>query len=224
VIAHVGAISSDEAAAMAVDARNAGVDAVASVPPIYYPVGLDGFVRHMQTIARAADLPMYCYYIPALTGHALGGDQFLDVMGKIDNLVGLKYTHTDQFLMWWIISAVGDRYSVLNGCDQMLCQALLTGAVGGIGSTYNYQTKTIVGIYQAMRSGDIDRAKQLQWKANEVVRVLFRFNGGQVATERAIMELIGLDMGDPRPPKVPFPDDQVQPLRQALEAAGFFDQ
>ena len=33
VIAHVGAVSSDEAAAMAVDARKAGADAVASVPP-----------------------------------------------------------------------------------------------------------------------------------------------------------------------------------------------
>ncbi|MBN2310026.1 MAG: dihydrodipicolinate synthase family protein [Candidatus Hydrogenedentes bacterium] len=224
VIAHVGAVSSDEAAAMAADACALGVDAVSSVPPIYYPVGLDGFVRHMQTIGRAADRPMYCYYIPSLTGQSLGGDQFIEVLDQIDNLVGLKFTHTDQFLLWWILDAAGDRYSVLNGNDQMLVQALLTGAAGGIGSTYNYQTKTIVGIYEAYAAGDLDRARALQWRANKIVQILFRFRGDGLGVDRAIMKLRGIDIGPPRPPKVPFPDERLDALRRALEEAGFFDE
>ena len=220
VICHVGAISSDESAAMAADARAAGVDAVSSVPPIYYPVGLEGFVLHMQTIARASDLPVYCYYIPQLTGHSLGGDQFVEVMDQIDNLAGLKFTHSDLFLLWWILDAAGDRYSVFNGSDQMLCQGLMTGACGGIGSTYNYQTRNIVDVYDAVQAGDFEKARQAQWKANRVIQVLFRFN--QYGTvERAILKLIGLDPGPPRPPRVPFPGDKLPELKKALEEVGF---
>ncbi|MGI6459228.1 MAG: dihydrodipicolinate synthase family protein [Candidatus Hydrogenedentales bacterium] len=221
VIAHVGAISSDEAAAMAVDARKAGADAVASVPPIYYPVELEGFELHMRTIAEAADLPTYCYYIPALTGHSLGGDQFVDVVRRIPNLVGFKYTHSDLFLLWWILDALGDRISVFNGNDQMLMQALLTGACGGIGSTYNYQTRTIVDIYDAVEAGDWKKAREAQWRANQVVQVLFRFKAGGVSVERAILQLMGFDVGAPRAPKVPFPDHTLAALRTALEEIGF---
>jgi len=221
VIAHVGAVSSDEAAIMAVDARKAGVDAVASVPPIYYPVEIEGFELHMRTIAEAADMPTYCYYIPALTGHSLGGDQFVEVAGRIPNLVGFKYTHSDLFLLWWILDALGDRISVFNGSDQMLLQGLLTGACGGIGSTYNYQTRNIVDVYEAVQAGDLDKAREAQWRANQVVQVLFRFKAGGVAVERAILQLMGFDVGAPRPPKVPFPDDRLPALRNALEEIGF---
>ncbi|MCP4644158.1 MAG: N-acetylneuraminate lyase [bacterium] len=224
IIAHVGTISSDESAAIAEDARKAGVDAVASVPPIYYPVGIPGFVHHMQTIARAADLPTYCYYIPALTGHALGGDQFLDILDQIPNLVGLKYTHTDHFLLWWILDAAKGRYSVLNGSDQMFMQALLTGCSGGVGSTYNYQLKNIVAVYDAVQAGDLEAARQCQWKANQVIRVLFRFSGDGVNTERAIMKMRGLDVGPPRAPRMPFDEAKVPALRAALEEVGFFDE
>ncbi len=225
IIAHVGAMSTDESAAMAQDAKKLGVDAVASVPPLYYPVGTDGFVQHMQAIGRAADMPTYCYYIPTLTGHALGGDEFVEILDQIDNLVGLKYTHTDHFLLWWILDAVKGRYSVFNGSDQIFCQGLLTGACGGIGSTYNYQLRNILAVYEAVQAGDFEKARQAQWKANKVIQVLFRFSGatGGSTVERAIMQLLGFEVGGPRGPRVGFPEDQKDDLRKALEEIGFFE-
>lgn len=221
VIAHAGAMSSDESAAIAVDARNAGADAVASLPPIYYPVGIEGFELHMRTIGEAADMPTYCYYIPDLTGHALSGDQFVEIVQRIPNLVGFKYTHKDMFLLWWILDAFGGAISVFNGVDQMLLQGLTTGACGGIGSTYNYQARTIVDIYDAMQAGYLEKAQQAQWHANKVVQVLYRFMGGGVSVERAILRLMGFEVGPPRAPKVPFPEEKMPALRKALEEIGF---
>ena len=103
----------------------------------------------------------------------------------------------------------------------MLLQGLLTGACGGIGSTYNYQTRNIVDVYEAVQAGDLDKAREAQWRANQVVQVLFRFKAGGVAVERAILQLMGFDVGAPRPPKVPFPDDRLPALRNALEEIGF---
>ncbi|HNV20450.1 MAG TPA: dihydrodipicolinate synthase family protein, partial [Candidatus Hydrogenedentes bacterium] len=76
-------------------------------------------------------------------------------------------------------------------------------------------------VYEAVQAGDLDKAREAQWRANQVVQVLFRFKAGGVAVERAILQLMGFDVGAPRPPKVPFPDDRLPALRNALEEIGF---
>lgn len=222
VIVHVGATGTDMAVELAKDAKAAGATAVSSLPPIYYRVGLDGMMQHIRRIAEAAELPTYYYHIPMLTGVELTGDELVEAFTSVEGLVGLKFTHSDLFLLWWIIETSGGRLDVFNGSDPMVFQGLLTGACGGIGSTYNYQMRTIASIYNATKTGDLEAARQAQWKANQVIRVLFR-NGRSTATEKAIMKLIGFDVGPTRDPMIGFPDGQLDSLRTQLEEIGFFD-
>ena len=223
VVVHVGAMSTKESVDLSKDAKRLGAAAVSSIPPIYYPVGLDGIIGHLRAIATASDLPTYYYHIPLISCVLLTLDDFLEMVDKVDGLVGLKFTYPDLFLLWCILDAVGSKISVLNGTDEQLFQALLTGAVGGIGSTYNYQSGTIVKIYDAFRRGDYETARQLQWKANAVVRALRR-NGGNLAAEKAIMKMLGYDLGAPRGPIQPFPEDHTHRIREELEEIGFFDE
>ncbi len=223
VMVHVGAVCTDHAVELAKHAKKAGAAAVSSLPPIYYRVGLAGMMAHVRAIAQAAELPTYYYHIPAITGVELTGDQLVEEFLGVEGLVGLKFTHSDMFLMWWIIDAARGRLRVLNGSDQMLFQGLCTGACGGIGSTYNYQTKTIAGIYNAFAAGDLRTARELQWKANEVIRVLFR-HGANLSCEKAIMRLKGLDAGVPRSPIQTFPEQRLGALKADLDAIGFFDE
>jgi len=222
VIVHVGAPGTDMAVDLAKHAKAAGATAVSSLPPIYYRVGLDGIMKHIRRIAEAAELPTYYYHIPRLTGVELTGDELVEAFTNVPGLVGLKFTHSDMFLLWWIIETSGGQLAVLNGSDQMLFHGLSTGACGGIGSTYNYQMRTMVSIYKAVKAGNFEAAKQAQWKANQVVRVLFR-NGPSTATEKAIMKLLGFDVGPTRDPMVAFPDDQLGSLQKQLEEIGFFN-
>jgi dihydrodipicolinate synthase/N-acetylneuraminate lyase len=74
-----------------------------------------------------------------------------------------------------------------------------------------------------MLAGDLEKAREAQWRANRVVQVLFRFKGGGVAVERAILRLMGFEVGAPRPPKVPFPEEKLPTLRMALEEVGFLE-
>lgn len=222
VIVHVGAPSTNEAVLLAKDARTAGATAVSSIPPIYYKVGLAGMMQHIRAIAAAADLPTFYYHIPQLTGVEITADQLVEAFTSVHGVVGLKFTHTDMFFLWWILDAAQGRLRVFNGSDQMLFQGLCTGACGGIGSTYNYQIRTIANVYEAVCAGDLETARQQQWKANQTIRVMFR-NGPGLPCEKAIMKLIGFDVGQPRSPMVPFPDEGVPGLRRQLEEIGFFD-
>jgi len=222
VMVHVGAVSTNESVLLAEDARKAGAAAVSSIPPIYYKVGLEGMLQHIRAIAQAAALPTYYYHIPELTGVHLSAEQLVDAFTSVEGVAGMKYTHTDMFFLWSMLDSGKGRLRVFNGADQMLFHGLCTGACGGIGSTYNYQMRTIAKIYEAVQAGDLEQARTLQWQANRVIKVLFQF-GANLACEKAIMRLIGLDVGMPRSPMVAFPEERVDDLRRSLEAIGFFD-
>jgi N-acetylneuraminate lyase len=222
VIVHVGAVSTQESAELAADARKAGAAAVSSIPPVYYKVGLAGMLQHIRGIAEAAELPTFYYHIPALTGVYLSADELVEAFLSVPGVAGMKFTDSDMFFLWSMLDSGKGRFRVFNGSDQMLIDGLLTGAIGGIGSTYNYQMRNIANVYNAMQKGDFETAREWQWKANAVIKVLFR-NGGNLACEKAIMRLLGFDTGMPRSPMVSFPPEKVESLKAQLEAIHFFD-
>lgn len=221
VIVHVGAMSTAEAVRLARHANKAGADAVSSLPPLYYRVGLSGMVAHLRAIAQAAELPTYYYHIPALTGVELAAGELVEVLTAVEGFAGLKFTHTDMYLLWAILEAGRGRLGVFCGADQVLFHALAAGACGGIGSTYNYQMRTIAGIYAAFRASDFDRARRLQEQANRVLNVLFEF--GAVGVEKAIMQLLGFEVGIPRAPLSALSEERRNALRSRLERVGLFD-
>lgn len=222
VMVHVGAVSTQESAALAAHARKIGAAAVSSIPPVYYKVGLPGMLQHIRGIAEAAQLPTFYYHIPALTGVYLSADELVDAFTSVPGVAGMKYTDSDMFFMWSMLDSAHGNFRVFNGSDQMLIDGLCTGAIGGIGSTYNYQMRNIAGVYNAMQAGDFPKAREFQWKANAVIKVLFR-NGANLACEKAIMRLLGFDTGMPRSPMVSFPPEKMDDLRRQLEAIHFFD-
>jgi dihydrodipicolinate synthase/N-acetylneuraminate lyase len=73
-----------------------------------------------------------------------------------------------------------------------------------------------------MQAGDFSLAREWQWKANAVIKILFR-NGGNLACEKAIMRLLGFDAGMPRSPMVSFPPGKMDELKCQLDAIHFFD-
>ncbi len=56
----------------------------------------------------------------------------------------------------------------------MFLGATATGADGGIGSTYNLIGDVYVGISNAVAEGNIEKARSLQAKSNELVALLLK--------------------------------------------------
>ena len=185
-------------------------------------MGYAGQVEHLRAIAQAAELPTYCYHIPAATGVHLTVNHFMELLAAVDGLTGIKYTFSDLYVLHSILDAAGPDFTAFCGMDEQLLQGLVTGVAGGIGSTYNYQLPTIVKIYEAFQAGDFETAQRLQWRANAVIRILHT-HGANLAVEKAIMKLSGYDVGPPRLPIPPFPEERIEALRNDLEATGFFE-
>lgn len=219
IIAHVGAMSTDEAAMLARDARTAGATAVATLPPLVFKQPWTAIIEHVRAVAQACELPTYYYHIPVITHVDAGAADIAALAHAVPGLVGLKFTATDLYLLWEVLQISSPKLDALYGCDQQFYQGLITGASGGIGSSYNYQIEHVVELYRAFRRGDHAGAMSAQNKINRVVQILFK-HGGNRSVEKAMMTLRGYDVGPPRRPTPPFPTERIDELRHDMEFAG----
>lgn len=223
VIAHVGSNSIFEAMELARHAAENGADAIAAMAPCFFkPESVKDLIDYFVPIAKSAEeLPFYYYNMPSMTGVSLPVVTFLEEGKKvIPNLVGTKYTHNNLMEMGECIALNNGEFEVLHGYDEILISGLVFGATAGVGSTYNYLPEVYHGIFKAMEEGDIQKARGLQMKSIEVVKIVIKYGGG-VRGGKAIMNLMGIECGPCRLPISPVSQEEYKRLKKDLVEIGF---
>ena len=89
---------------------------------------------------------------------------------------------------------------------------LALGADGAIGTTYNFMPEKAVGIAEAISAGDLSEARRLQGEINTVLACLFGV--GLFEGSKALLRLMGLDIGLCRRPFGPVSEDNLRLLRE----------
>lgn len=98
LITGVGASSTRESIALAIDAADAGADFAMVIPPGYYAGPLqvangEAIKRFFVDIADASPIPVVLYNFPAVSGGIdLDSDLIVDVVKRAPNVVGVKLT------------------------------------------------------------------------------------------------------------------------------------
>lgn len=204
VIIHVGHVASDEAAELAHHAEKIGADAVASLPPIFFPGTPESIARHYDTILARTRLPLLIYNY-TVRGEVVAPKDFLPILGR-KGVAGMKYTGFNLFEMQGYIEARPDRF-VLSGADEMSLPGLTMGAIGSIGSTQNVFPEVFVEIYNSHRQGNIRRAEELQRKVNQAIRVML--TAKSIAGWKLVLRERGIDAGGVRAP-LGVPDKELE--------------
>lgn len=224
VLVHVGHTSIQECKKLATHAAQIGADAFSSVAAFYFkPTSVQNLVDCMAEIASAApELPFYYYHMPTLTGVGMDMVEFL-ALGeqKIPNLAGIKYTASTLHEFQACLNYKAGKFEVLSGYDEMLLSALAVGAVGAIGSTYTFAAPVYLEIIKLFRNNDLTAARALQLKVVDFIRCIIKHPS--IAAQRAIMKMMGYDLGNARLPLVPLSSDKFIELKADLTKAGFFE-
>ena len=195
VVAQVGAIGTRLSVDLAQQAQAAGVDAISSVPPFYWPFTPDQVFNYYTDLTRSTDLPMVVYNIP-LAG-LLGFDQ-IKRLASIPGVKGIKYTAPTHFEILRIKEEVGKEFRVYSGSDEMAMSGLSFGADGIIGSFYNMIPEVFIALMSAVENGDMGLAKTLQETANAII--FFSLNYTPTAVIKKCMTWQGADAGYCRKP------------------------
>lgn len=223
ILVHVGHPAIVEARALAAHAAQIGADAISAVAAFYFkPHSVLNLVDCMAQIAAAApDLPFYYYHMPMLTGVNFNMYDFLKASeSKIPNLAGIKYTASTLHEYQACLNYKDGRFDILSGYDELLLPALSVGAKGAIGSTYTFAAPLYLEIVKEFRAGNIEKAAALQLKSVQFINCMTRYPA--IAAQRAIMKMMGCDLGNPRLPLEALPNNQYEELQRALDGIGFF--
>ncbi len=224
VVVHVGANCLADSRALAAQAEELGAVAISALAPSYFkPRDLETLVACCAEVAAAAPAtPFYFYDIPSLTGVSLPMPEFLErAPARVPTLAGMKFTSPDLAAYQLCLRAGGGAFDVPYGVDEWLLAALALGARGGVGSTYNFAAPLYRRMLGAFAAGDLAAARAEQLRSAELVHVLAGF--GYMGASKAVMGMLGVDVGPPRLPHVALAPGRVAELRGRLEALGFFD-
>ena len=224
VVIQVGHASLAEARELAAHAQGAGADAISATPPYYFkPASLESLVDCVAEIAAGAPgLPFYYYNLPDYTGARFEMVEFLRLgRERIPNLRGIKFSDSLLHEFQACLRFGGGSHDIVFGCDEMLLGAVATGAAGAVGSNYNYAAPVFQRVLDAFARGDMDAAREWQFRAAEVARVIISTAGR--GGLKAAMALIGADCGPSRLPIVTCSPDNRELLRRRLQELGFFE-
>ncbi len=226
VIVHVGSTCVKESRRLAEHAAAIGAWGIGAMAPPFPKVNrIAELVDYCAEIAAGApDLPFYFYHIPAFNGAYLSMVDFLKAVdGRIPNFAGIKYTYESLYEYNQCRLYAGGKFDMLHGQDETILPCLaMGGAQGGIGGTTNYNGRCLTGILEAWAAGDLDKARELQNYAQDVINVICHYRGNIVAGKR-IMKLIGLDLGRNRTPFQNMTDEEEARMKAELEAIDFFN-
>jgi N-acetylneuraminate lyase len=224
VVIHIGSNCLADARTLAAQAQQLGAQAIAMLSPSYFkPRDLTTLIACCADVAAAAPAtPFYFYDIPSLTGTNFSMSDFLaQAPARIPTLVGIKYTNSNLMDYQLCLHAAGGRFDVLYGCDEWMMAACALGAKGAVGSSYNFAAPVYQRLLAALAAGDLATAQAEQFRSVQLIRVLAGL--GYMGASKAVMTMLGVDVGPARLPNTTPTADQLKQLRGDLEQLGFFD-
>ena len=217
VIAHIGQIATHQAIELALHAKECGADAVSSIPPFYYKFSFDEIVNYYKAISEATDMPIIVYNFPAFSGVTINADNMCEILDRVPNILGLKYTSLDMFEL----EKIKRRHPELNcynGFDEIFGSALPIGVCGAIGSTFNILAPKFIAIQKLYEDGRAKEAAELQHEANTVIELLVSM-GNVFGPLKYLLTKHGIPYGEPRKPFSSLTDEQKKKLDSIYELA-----
>ena len=223
IIAHVACNNTEESCQLAAHAESLGVDAIASIPPIYFHLPDHAIAAYWNDISAAApNTDFIIYNIPQLAGVALSVGLFRE-MRKNPRVIGVKNSSMPTQDIQTFKAEGGVDSVVFNGPDEQFVSGRAIGADGGIGGTYAVMPELYLKMDELIRRGDYAAAQPIQYEANAIISEMCACHGNLYAVMKKIMELReGLRLGSvrkPMPALIPEDMPKVEATAAHISAA-----
>ncbi len=142
------------------DAEQVGVDGLMVLPGMVYKSDSRETIHHFRSVARATPLPILCYNNPVSYGVDITPTMFQE-MADEPTLVAIKESSENVRRITDLKNAVGDRYILFAGVDDLVLESLMLGAQGWISGLVNAFPAENRLLWDLAQAGDWERAKEV---------------------------------------------------------------
>lgn len=201
VIVHVACNNTKDSRSLAAYAQEAGADAIAAIPPIYFKLPEHAVAAYWNSISDAApDTDFIIYNIPQLAGTALT-QSLLRTMLQNKRVIGVKNSSMPVQDIQVQKMIGGDDFIVFNGVDEQFISGRVIGADGGIGGTYAVMPELFLTMDRLIQDGDLRTALKIQMDIDHIIDMMCGCHGNLYAVMKEILRRReDMDIGGVREP------------------------
>ena len=219
VIVGVGALRTDEAEALARDARKAGANGLLLAPMSYTPLTQEEVFQHIAAVAAAGDLPLCIYNNPGTTRFVFS-DDLIARLAVVPNIAAIKMPLPADGDFRGELARLRARtpaaFSIGYSGDWGAAESLLSGGNAWYSVVAGLLPAEALALVRAATAGDRDEAERLD-RGFQPLWTLFK-EFGSFRVMYAIADLLGLCHAAPPRPVLALGPADVLRVKAALES------
>ena len=160
VIAGVSEFTTAAAVEFVRAAERLGADGFMLLPAMVYVPSAAELEYHFRAVAAATGLPIMLYNNPP--SYRVNIDlATLTRLAEVPNIVAIKESAPDTRRFTDIFNAVGERFVLFAGLDDVAFEGLTLGARGWVSGLTNAFPAESLMLYAALSAGDLQRARRI---------------------------------------------------------------
>jgi 1-pyrroline-4-hydroxy-2-carboxylate deaminase len=216
LIAGVSELTTASAVAYARDAERIGVDGLMVLPAMVYVPTRAELEYHLRAVAQATSLPIMLYNNPPAYRVNIEIET-LERLAELRNIVAIKESAPDPRRITDVLNALGERYVLFAGLDDVVFEALTLGARGWVSGLTNAFPAESLALFEAIRSSDLERARRIyRW----FMPLLHLDSDPDLVQSIKLAEaLMGRGSERVRPPRLPLAGERRADVARRVERA-----
>ena len=163
VLAGISSSSFEESVSLGRQAAEAGCSGVVCAPPCYFNLGEPELMDYYRALVSELRLPLFLYNMPSMTKVYMK-PEWVCRLAALKGIGGYKDSSGNMADFHEVLLRLKDRedFSLFVGPEELLGEAVLFGADGGIPGGANLNPGLFVAMYQAALAGDVAEMRRCQ--------------------------------------------------------------
>ena len=204
-------------------AADCGADGVVSAPPYYFATGQPELAQFYEELVPQLPLPVFLYNMPSHVKVSFAPDTVRRIACN-PQVVGFKDSSANAVYFQSVMYKMQERqdFAMLVGPEEITGECVLLGAHGGINGGANMFPGLYVAMYEAARSGDLQRVSQLQQYIMQISTTIYtvgKHGSSYLKGLKCALSLLGIINDDfVASPFYKFDKPEREKIRMALAA------
>jgi len=217
VIAGTGTNDTAHSIHLTKEATKLGVAGILAVTPYYNRPSQAGIDAHMRAVCGSTNLPVVIYDIPVRTGRKINTSTLAKLANDVKNVAGVKDAASNPAESARLMTMVPKSFELISGDDGLTLPLMAVGCSAVIGVATHWSGVDHQEMFKKWNAGDTAGACAVNARLVESFAFETGDDNPNPLPTKAMMNHLGLDVGDARLPMGPPPAGLAERAAQVMQ-------